>query len=85
MVEHLDVSGVTSLMERSLQNPGTSPVRIHVGQVCCVPDDVFMFILIKTLERESLQYTPQLVKTVVNHESGIFETISFSGTLSDED
>ena len=42
LVEHLDVSGVTSLMERSLQNPGTSFVRIDVGQICCIPCDVFM-------------------------------------------
>ena len=45
-VEHLDVSGVVSLMERSLQNLGTSSVHIDVGQICSVPDDVFMTILI---------------------------------------
>ena len=40
--EHLDVSGVVSLMEVSLQNPVTSLVHIGVGQICCVPDDVFI-------------------------------------------
>ena len=47
VVEHMDVSGVTSLMERFLQNPGTLSVHVDVGQICCVPDDVFMIILIK--------------------------------------
>ena len=45
--EHLDVSGVASLMEASLRNPGTSSVHIDVGQICCVLDDVFMLVLIK--------------------------------------
>ena len=45
--EHLDVSGVTSLMEVSRQNHGTLSVRIDVGQICCVPDDVFMITLIE--------------------------------------
>ena len=39
--------GVTSLTESFLQNPGTLNVRIDVGQICCVPEDVFMIILIK--------------------------------------
>ena len=43
----LDVSGVTSLMESCPQDPGTLSVHIDVGQICCVPDDVFMIILIK--------------------------------------
>ena len=64
MAEHLDVSGVASLMERFLQNPGTSSAHIDVGQICCVLDDVFMIILHQTLEKEALQYTPQLIKTV---------------------
>ena len=64
--EHLDVSVVTSLMEICLQSPGTLSVHIDVGQICCVPDDVFMIILIKHLrKKETLQYTPQLVKTDV--------------------
>ena len=45
--QHLDVSGVASLMERFLQNPGTSSAHIDVGQICCVLDEVFMIILIK--------------------------------------
>ena len=61
VVEHLDVSGVTSLMERSVQNRGTSSVRVDVGQICCVLDDVFIIILIKP----DVACTPQLVKTVV--------------------
>ena len=44
--EHLDVSGVISLVEVSLQNPGILSVHIVVGQICCVPDDV-LIILIK--------------------------------------
>ena len=48
--------GVTSLMERSLQNPGTSFARIDVGQICCVHDDVFMIILIK-LRKKKLRST----------------------------
>ena len=35
------------------------------GNLGCGPDHVFTIILIKTLENETLQYTPQLVKTVV--------------------
>ena len=38
---------VASLMERFLQNPGTSSAHIDVGQIRCVLDDVFMIILIK--------------------------------------
>ena len=34
--EHLDASGVISLMEVSLQNPGTSSVHIDVGIRCAV-------------------------------------------------
>ena len=45
------------------RTPG-SPVHIDVGQICCVPHDVLVIILIK-LWRETLQYTPQLVKTVL--------------------
>ena len=40
-------------MERFLQNPGTSSAHIDVGDH---PH--------QTLEKETLQYTPQLVKTV---------------------
>ena len=47
MEEHLDFSGVTSLMESFLQNPEKKSVHIDVDQICCVPDDVFMIILIK--------------------------------------
>ena len=36
------VSGMLSLMDVSLQNPGTSNVHINVGQRCCVPVDVFV-------------------------------------------
>ena len=47
VAEHLDVSGGALLMERCLQNPGTSFVHIDVGQHCCVHDYVFMIILIE--------------------------------------
>ena len=50
--EHLDVSVVTSLMEICLQSPGTLSVHIDVGQICCVPDDVFMIILTKHLRKK---------------------------------
>ena len=45
--------GVTSLMERSLQNPGTSLVRIDVDQICCVPDDVLACCSMGTIDRKS--------------------------------
>ena len=60
MAEHLGVSGVTSLMERFLQNPGTS-LRRWSDLLCsrrCLHDHPH-----QTLEKESSQYTPQLVKT----------------------
>ena len=47
VAEHLNVSGVASLMERFLQNPGTLSAHIDVGRTCCALDDVFMIILIK--------------------------------------
>ena len=47
VAEHMDVSGVASLMECFLQNPSSSSAHIDVGQICCVPDDVFMITLIK--------------------------------------
>ena len=56
---------VTLLNEVSLQNPGSLSVRIDVGQMCCVPDDVFMITLIKSW-KETSQCTPQLANTVVN-------------------
>ena len=65
MEEHLDVSGVTSLMEILLQSPGTLYVHIPVGQICSVPTDVLHDPPHQTLEKETLQCTPQLVKTVV--------------------
>ena len=40
-------------MERSLQNPGVSFVRIDVGQICCVHEDVFMIIFIKLGTKKS--------------------------------
>ena len=55
---------VTSLNEVSLQNPGTLSVYIDVGQMGCVPDDVFMITLIKRW-KETSQCTPQLASTVV--------------------
>ena len=33
--------------QRSVQNPGTAPVRIDIGQICCVPDAFFIIILVK--------------------------------------
>ena len=62
VAEHLDVSGVASLMECFLQNPSSSSAHIDVGQTCCVlglHDHSH-----QTLEKETLRYTPQLVKTV---------------------
>ena len=62
MEELLDVSGVASLMERTLQNPGTSSAHIGVGLLCsrrCLHDHSH-----QTLDKETLQYTLQLVKTV---------------------
>ena len=47
----------TSLMERSLQNPGTSVVHIDVAQICFVPYDVFMIILIKTSRKNVAVHT----------------------------
>ena len=45
--EHLDVSGVISLVEVSFfKNPGILSVHIVVGQICYVPDHV-LIILIK--------------------------------------
>ena len=49
--ERMDVSVVLSLMEASLQNLDTSCVHIDVGQIRCVPDDVFMITLIKRWRR----------------------------------
>ena len=45
--EHLMSVGVTLLIEVALQNSGNLSVHIDVGQICCVPDDVFMITLIK--------------------------------------
>ena len=47
VAEHLDVNGVTSLMEHFLRNLGTSSTHTDVGQICCVVDDVSMTIFIK--------------------------------------
>ena len=52
VAEHLDVSGVASLMECFLQNPGSSSAHIDVGQTCCVLNDVFMITLIKRWRRK---------------------------------
>ena len=73
--EHLDVSGVISLTEVSLRNPGTLSVHIVVGQICCVPDDVFMIILIKdwTATRQD--------RCERGHEDGVPQTHLFLGML----
>ena len=82
MVEHLDVSGGTSLMERSLQNPGTSVVHIDVAQICCVPDDVFMITPIKTWRKNVAVHTAIGQNSCErDHESGILEPSSFTGML----
>ena len=52
MADHLDVSGVASLMECFLQNPVSSFAHIDVGLICCVLDDVFMITLIKCWRRK---------------------------------
>ena len=73
-------------MERSLQNPGTSFVRIDGGQICCVPDDVFMIILIKIRKRNVAVHTRIGQNSCErDHESGILETNSFTGMLFDDD
>ena len=54
----------TSLNKVSLQNLDTLSVHSDVGQMCCVPDDVFMITLIKRW-KETSQCTPQLASTVV--------------------
>ena len=53
------------MLSLSLENPGTLSVHILVGQIWCVPDDVFMIILIKSWRKNTSQYTPQLVETAV--------------------
>ena len=63
--EHLDVSGLTSLKEVSLQNPGNFVCshRRWSDLLCsrrCLHDHPH-----RTLEKETLQCTSQLVKTVV--------------------
>ena len=56
--------GVASLVVCFLEDLGSSSAHIDVGQICDVPDDVFMITLIKRWKRETLQFKPQLVKTV---------------------
>ena len=46
------VSGMLSLLDVSHQNPGTSNVHINVGQICCVPDHVFVITSIKRWRRK---------------------------------
>ena len=87
MAEHLDVSGVASLMERSLQNLGTSFAHNDVGQNCCVLEDVFMIILIK-LWRKKRRSTHTAIGQngcKSDHESGILETNSFADMLFSDD
>ena len=66
-------------MERSLQNPGTSSVRIDVGQSCCVPDDVLHKKRCGT-HRDWFRHSVER-----DHESGILETNSFTGMLFNDD
>ena len=76
--------GVASLMERFLQNPGTSSPHIDGGQILlcsrrCLHDHPH-----QALEKEMLQYTPQN-SCKRDHESGILETNSFTDVLFSHD
>ena len=68
---------VTSLMEMSHQNPGTLSVHIVVGQICCVPDDVFMIILVKHWRTTIAVHTALRQDSCErDHQGGILETNS---------
>ena len=86
MAEHLDVSGVASLMECFLQNPGSSSAHIDVGQTCCVLDDVFMIISSNVGEGNVAIHTAVGQDSCKrDHESGILETNSFTDLLFSDD
>ena len=68
------------------KNPGTSSVRVDVGQICCVPDDVLMIILIKPWRKKRCMHTSIGQKSCErDHESGIHETNSFTCMLFNDD
>ena len=72
------MSGVASLMEASLQTPGTASVHIDVGQICGVLDGGLHDHPHQTLENETSQYTPHLVKTVVQEVMKVESSKPFS-------
>ena len=70
VAEHLDVSAVASLMVCFLQNPGSSSAHIDVGQICYVPDDVFMITLIKRWkEKRCSTHVKTVAKEIMKVES----------------
>ena len=54
----------------SLQNPDASSVHIDVGQICCVPDDVFMIILIKHWRNKRCNTHRNWSRSVVKEDHG---------------
>ena len=73
---------VTSLNEVSLQNLGTLSVHIDVGEMGCVPDDVFMIPSSNAGERHVAVHTATRQYSCVRDlEGGVFETNSFFGML----
>ena len=69
-------------MECFLQNPDSSSAHIDVGQICCVPDDVFMITLItRWKEKRCSTHAISQDSCKRDHESGILETNSFTDAL----
>ena len=66
----------------SRQNPGTWSVYIGVGQMCCVPDNVFMIASSNTGERNVAIHTATGQDDCErDHEGGILEINSFLSML----
>ena len=53
-------------------------VHIDVDQICCVPDDVFMIILIKQRKNVAVHTATLQDSCERDHESGILESTSFT-------
>ena len=78
VADHPDVSGVASLMECFLQNPGSASDHIDVGQICCLSSNVGEGnVAIHTADGQDCCKR--------DHESGILETNSFTDLLFSDD
>ena len=75
------MSGIISVMDVSLQNPGALSVHIDVGQMCCALDDVFMLFSSNAERNDAIHSATRQDNCERDHDGGVLETNSFLASM----